>query len=602
MGTAHVRVYPVPRLIVLDLVRRLLVRVGCWSTLMHWIGFSQLVQYTVILLGMQVTLLRVSQAEGQATPHPTDALGEERFALIIGINEYDHPNIPDLKYAESDARGVFEVLTNPDVGCIATEKAKLLLGKDATSNAIRRELLLLKRVPRDATVFIFFSGHGAKEGGESYWVTADAEYPGFGWSALPGTEIRRHLGAIPSNRVVVLLDCCYAAATVGSQKSIMSDVISNFSGTGYVTIAASGSGEEAIEADELSRGVFAHYLINGLNGMADHVGTGNGDGIVTVMELATFLDQTVAEEARKRGGIQKPTLFMEEVQEPSKFLLTIDPKGWKRHVRIQKEAAEKNDARLKALRGLFVDDKISGDQQTLGESLLSAADGRLSDADAEKRGIFIDLAEGTLPPKYLKSALEAVIEPVYAGTGDATKHAGTTDATERTIPVQESASDILVLNFVANCRHSKRQVPHVDRVRKRYEDKGVRFVNVVQTYRNRYQSQEEVVSVFLQWGSKLELAYDPDNIVGDAFGVTAYTTMVILDHRRQVVAINIPKTRDLEARLAHQLDLLLDGKAIPEKLSGGNLRRGKQPVHERLQEPAPAFSIKTVQGRAVTAG
>jgi len=44
------------------------------------------------------------------------AAGPQRHAVIIGINNYADPAIPALKYAESDAKAVFDTLTTPAVG------------------------------------------------------------------------------------------------------------------------------------------------------------------------------------------------------------------------------------------------------------------------------------------------------------------------------------------------------------------------------------------------------------------------------------------------------------------------------------------------------
>jgi hypothetical protein len=40
----------------------------------------------------------------------------QRHAVIIGINDYADPAIPDLKYAESDAKVVYDTLTDPAIG------------------------------------------------------------------------------------------------------------------------------------------------------------------------------------------------------------------------------------------------------------------------------------------------------------------------------------------------------------------------------------------------------------------------------------------------------------------------------------------------------
>jgi len=44
------------------------------------------------------------------------AAGPQRHAVIIGINDYADPSIPALKYAESDAKAVYDTLTDPAVG------------------------------------------------------------------------------------------------------------------------------------------------------------------------------------------------------------------------------------------------------------------------------------------------------------------------------------------------------------------------------------------------------------------------------------------------------------------------------------------------------
>ena len=38
----------------------------------------------------------------------------QRHAVIVGINDYADPGIPDRKYAESDARAVYATLTGPE--------------------------------------------------------------------------------------------------------------------------------------------------------------------------------------------------------------------------------------------------------------------------------------------------------------------------------------------------------------------------------------------------------------------------------------------------------------------------------------------------------
>ena len=86
--------------------------------------------------------------------------------MIIGISDYQDPNIPDLRFARKDAEAVYEVLTDPAIGGFKKENVLLLVDEDATFMNIRsalRDWLVEKVSGEDDLVFIFFSGHGAPE-------------------------------------------------------------------------------------------------------------------------------------------------------------------------------------------------------------------------------------------------------------------------------------------------------------------------------------------------------------------------------------------------------------------------------------------------------
>ena len=241
-----------------------------------------------------------------------DHVGSDRYALVIGIDDYRDDSIPDLKTCQADATAMYELLTDPAKGGIKESNAYILLGKKATTRNIKKYLSKLRQIPSKSTVFVYFSGHGAKEGGQAYWVTHDSEIDYLTASGLSDLEIQQFFSKIPSDRVVVMLDCCYAAATVkGGKASIadFDDVLKRFTGKGRAYLMAAGSGEEAIEAKDLKQSVFSHYLVDGLAGRADD----NKDGVVVLTELSTYVDRNVADEARVRGGIQRPVVRMDNV-------------------------------------------------------------------------------------------------------------------------------------------------------------------------------------------------------------------------------------------------------------------------------------------------
>ena len=55
-----------------------------------------------------------------------DHVGERRYALIIGINDYTDGAIPDLKTCESSARALYDLLTDLQSGGVHPRNATLL--------------------------------------------------------------------------------------------------------------------------------------------------------------------------------------------------------------------------------------------------------------------------------------------------------------------------------------------------------------------------------------------------------------------------------------------------------------------------------------------
>ena len=351
-----------------------------------------------------------SKAIGVEQIKAIDHVGANRYALVIGINDYQDGLIPDLKNCQTDAQALYDLLTDPAKGGIDKKNANLLLGKQATSRNIRIHLGKLRRIPLKSTVFIYFSGHGSKEGDEAYWVAQDSRMEDLFATGISNMEVQRYLSSIPSDRVVIMLDCCYAAATVkGGKASVgdFADVLNKFTGKGRAYLMAAGSGEEAIEAKDLKHSVFSHYLIEGMAGQADD----NKDGVIVLTELSTYVDKNVADEARIRGGIQRPVVRMDNVTEPSKFRLTIDAERIARSIRETAETKELRKARQAKLRQLALDDKITAGQHYEGRKLLTSDFSALSETDRQKLAEYVRVINGKLPPSRLTKALSLIETP-----------------------------------------------------------------------------------------------------------------------------------------------------------------------------------------------
>jgi len=233
----------------------------------------------------------------------------QTYAVIIGIADYAEPTIQDLKYTVNDAQAIYGLLTDPRYGGFKPGNVKLLLDKEATVKNIKSAIgnWLPRVTPKDATVIIFFAGHGAPEGEQTYWLTYDADPNDLYSTSLSNDQIADMLSRVQSDRVLTFLDCCYSAATINrtiaSRAPVVDDPFKQFKGKGRITITASDGKQQSIEDAQLQHGLFTYRLLEALKGQADR----NKDGIVFVGETWDYVSSTVKMDAQFRGYVQQPT-------------------------------------------------------------------------------------------------------------------------------------------------------------------------------------------------------------------------------------------------------------------------------------------------------
>ena len=112
-------------------------------------------------------------------------------------------------------------------------------------------------------------------------------------------EVETILQRLAAERVIFITDSCYSGATAGrtfaaaAHRAITSDAFLArlAKAKGRVVLTASRASEVSEERDALDHGVFTYYLLQGLGGKADL----DGDGIITVDEIYTYVAQKVPE-------------------------------------------------------------------------------------------------------------------------------------------------------------------------------------------------------------------------------------------------------------------------------------------------------------------
>jgi hypothetical protein len=258
----------------------------------------------------------IAVVKGTASIEQTAGNAGRRYALCIGINGYEDPDINRLEKARNDAAGLGEALKSYgqfDSVFVMTDEVDPRhdpqMSYPRLSN-IRGRLTYLQGfiTPADLVV-VSFSGHGiANEAGDSYLITADTSARDPFTTALPLKEVVDWLGGLKVRKSLLLIDACRETVPARASRGLSSTRLQTekFERAEVAAVLyATRSGWYSYEDRETPYGVFTRFLLDGVKGKADYQ-YGNRDGIVTFRELSGFVEDAVAAYALGQGLKQRP--------------------------------------------------------------------------------------------------------------------------------------------------------------------------------------------------------------------------------------------------------------------------------------------------------
>jgi tetratricopeptide (TPR) repeat protein len=245
-----------------------------------------------------------------------------RWAVIIGISNYQDTQIPSLRYATRDAKAFYNWAISPDGGKYAPSHVKLLIDKNATGANIKKALFeWLRRALIEDMVTIYFAGHGSPESPDSrknlFLLPYDTQYSSIATTGFPMWDIETALKRfIKAKKVIVIADACHSGgvgisfdiarrSNRGIKVNPISSGMQNLSqvGDGICVISASSDNQFSQESNKWGggHGVFTYFLLKGLRGDADY----NKDSSVSIGELTSYLSEQVRRETK---NAQSPTV------------------------------------------------------------------------------------------------------------------------------------------------------------------------------------------------------------------------------------------------------------------------------------------------------
>jgi hypothetical protein len=224
-----------------------------------------------------------------------------KYGILIASSQFpDEPRLEDLRCPENDVDGLNDILRSPDYGQF---NETFVLKNKPHHEVLRIMNRVLQEAGKDDLVLIYYSGHGKLNlAGRLHLAMVDTQARYLDTTAIPVARIRELVDVSSSNKIVLILDCCFAGrggVEFTGYKSGVEDQLQLASGgRGTYILTASTGIQVAQEKESDEYGVFTKHIIEGIrSGEADR----DLDGLVSMEDLYRYVHAQVLSE-----GFQEP--------------------------------------------------------------------------------------------------------------------------------------------------------------------------------------------------------------------------------------------------------------------------------------------------------
>ncbi|MFM7151056.1 MAG: S41 family peptidase [Gemmataceae bacterium] len=355
------------------------------------------------------------------SPNPAIAKGQT-YVLLVGISEYADKQIKPRPKAEADARSLYQLFTDKEYRGVKPENIRLLVGKSDNKDEVANRANFLKAMrwisdvakPEDTVVFGFVGQGGplGESGDRRCYFLSDSTFANRDKDAVASEEIEDILKKYKGKRFCVFLDVDFkgfseegtglaiSEPTLGKTpyKEFLGDDGSDdhLPQAGRVAFLATNGLNPSLDLEK--NGIFTSVIVEGLKGKADKEGY-EADGLVTVDELAAYMNKRLPELARQFGKTEK-----EKEQDHfviagpgAHFILTTNP-----------EALPANEKRLAKFEQMVKDGTVKeASQAEEGRVLLERMP--ILKSKQELRKAYQSLVDGQLDMKAFEEKREAII-------------------------------------------------------------------------------------------------------------------------------------------------------------------------------------------------
>lgn len=234
---------------------------------------------------------------------------ENTYVLIVGINDY--MTIGDLPYSIANATAFKDFMMSEGGGSVPAANICVLLDSQATKdNILAQGKALFSKANKNDRAIFYFAGHG----GSGLLCPYDC-----GVNYLYYKEIKSMFKSAQCNTKLMFADACYTGGfkgyhkipvagfrkRVNEMKGVSRSKESDFANMNIAVMTATNDDEVGWQTSKYEKGVFTHFLIQGLKGEANS----DGNRYITIQELYYYVYRHVTEETEQYDSKQTPQLF-----------------------------------------------------------------------------------------------------------------------------------------------------------------------------------------------------------------------------------------------------------------------------------------------------
>jgi carboxyl-terminal processing protease len=349
------------------------------------------------------------------------------YAVVVGVGSFGDHDIKARPTADADAKAIYSLLTNKEIGSVPAENIALLLSKpDAAlsaqegtkANILKAIGTIAGKATKDDTILVYLVMQGASATEKPCLFATDSTFKDRTKNAVFASEIEKELQGLKSEQVCVFLDLNMKAFE--SKETVLAanvnELVRVFMGLkekdaeqeppiGRVVILNGNGNQPSLEIGK--NGIFTTAVIDALKGKADSEGY-EPDGNVTVEETHKYVEKAIEDLSRTvaKSNEEKAQRLV-YIGRPLHFVLTHNPAA--PSISLVKKFNEKTGQ----LEPVAVEE---------GKKLLEQMP-RLK-AMQEMRKVYQKYAEGNINPDQLKTQREQILNGMKISDSDAKTFTG----------------------------------------------------------------------------------------------------------------------------------------------------------------------------------